>query len=733
MFNEYLHLIKLTFNCNNYHLNKCQKQKIGDIIKKHLIIILLLAGLLFVNCAFASDSTKDIASDNIEKDNSHLSINDINLVQNTSNSNDLKKSDRTDKIGKENTNTLTSDNKNTSFKNLNDIISNSNSSVELNKDFTFNNTTDQIYINGVQISKDNFVINGNNHIIDGQNQARILNITGNNITLKNIIFKNGASDNKAGAVYITGLNIKINNCTFINNTAHDGGAIASYGANTTVTNSEFYNNSAKYNGAIYINSENGKITNSNFENNYANVSAGAIGWAYQSYGLIENCTFTNNQAPEQNAEKGGGGAIFWNEGQNAIIRNSKFTNNKAYMGGAIYLNAPINEIIYNCTFENNSATSGGAVYTDSLNKTAQDSAVIENSLFKNNTATIGGAIYLKNIGTIIASNFTGNTADNGGAIYTNNILSITSASLTNNRATNGTHYIALGSEGKVSLNNNKDAIVTNNIYGETVKITVDLSMPHFQTIFTEGNLTISLNGNNYNATIINGVGIFEIPRLTASSYSCDINYTGNNFTASLNPITFTVLKQNAVITAKDATYVINYGGKYSITVKDAKGNALANQAVVFSLNGKTVGSVNTDKNGIATITLTAKQLKTAGIGSKKLAVTLSSSNYIASKTVNIKINKEKTKITAKAKKFKRVSKTKKYTVKLKNSKGKAVKKAKVTLKIKGKTYKATTTTKGKATFKITKLTKKGKYTAKISYSGNKLYQAVKKSAKITIK
>ena len=62
-----------------------------------------------------------------------------------------------------------------------------------------------------------------------------------------------------------------------------------------------------------------------------------------------------------------------------------------------------------------------------------------------------------------------------------------------------------------------------------------------------------------------------------------------------------------------------------------------------------------------------------------------------------------------------------------------IKKAKVTLKIKGKLYKATTNSKGKATFKIKKLTKKGKYNAVIKYNGNALYKATSKKVKITVK
>ena len=91
------------------------------------------------------------------------------------------------------------------------------------------------------------------------------------------------------------------------------------------------------------------------------------------------------------------------------------------------------------------------------------------------------------------------------------------------------------------------------------------------------------------------------------------------------------------------------------------------------------------------------------------------------------------KLTAKKKTFKAKVKTKKYTVVLKDSKGKAIKKVKLTLKVKGKTYKATTNAKGKATFKIKNLKKKGKYTAKVNFAGNDLYNKVAKSVKITVK
>ena len=99
---------------------------------------------------------------------------------------------------------------------------------------------------------------------------------------------------------------------------------------------------------------------------------------------------------------------------------------------------------------------------------------------------------------------------------------------------------------------------------------------------------------------------------------------------------------------------------------------------------------------------------------------------------NTKIVKKATKITAKKKTFKAKTKVKKYTITLKSGK-KALKKVTVTLKIKGKTYKAKTNAKGKATFKIKKLTKKGKYKAVIKFKGNKYYKASSKKVKISVK
>ena len=54
-----------------------------------------------------------------------------------------------------------------------------------------------------------------------------------------------------------------------------------------------------------------------------------------------------------------------------------------------------------------------------------------------------------------------------------------------------------------------------------------------------------------------------------------------------------------------------------------------------------------------------------------------------------------------------------------------MKKVKLTLKVGKKTYTAKTNKKGIATFKITKLTKTGKYTSVVKFAGNKYYKKAK--------
>ena len=161
--------------------------------------------------------------------------------------------------------------------------------------------------------------------------------------------------------------------------------------------------------------------------------------------------------------------------------------------------------------------------------------------------------------------------------------------------------------------------------------------------------------------------------------------------------------------------------EFSTPIKGAK----------ISVKIKSSKTITTGKNGKAK--LTANALAPKSSYTAKITFAGDANHIKSTKSVKVTVKKATPKLTAKAKSFKRTVKTKKYQVILKTNKNKAMKKTKITLKVKGKPYYATTNNRGKAIFKITKLTKKGKFTATVKFAGNKYYNAATKKVKITIK
>ena len=74
------------------------------------------------------------------------------------------------------------------FTALQDEIDSSTDFLEINQDYTYDNSTDYKLIKGIEINKNDFTINGNGYTIDASNQARIFIINGSNITINNEIF-----------------------------------------------------------------------------------------------------------------------------------------------------------------------------------------------------------------------------------------------------------------------------------------------------------------------------------------------------------------------------------------------------------------------------------------------------------------------------------------------------------------------------------------------------------------
>ena len=224
--------------------------------------------------------------------------------------------------------------------------------------------------------------------------------------------------------------------------------------------------------------------------------------------------------------------------------------------------------------------------------------------------------------------------------------------------------------------------------------------------------------------------VINAANLIVGENNVTIYYNGNNTQkASKTTTTILVNKVKTTLTAKDLVMTYNTNPSWIVTLKDANGNALKNTAVSVLINGKTKILTTNDQGQI--------KIATSGLAPKsysvKISFTENGTHYAVAKSVKLTIKKATVKVTAKAKTFKVKVKTKKYTITLKNNVNKVMKNTKVTLKVNGKTYTAKTNSKGQATFKITKLTKKGKYNAVIKYAGSSYYNKLSKTVKITAK
>ena len=221
---------------------------------------------------------------------------------------------------------------------------------------------------------------------------------------------------------------------------------------------------------------------------------------------------------------------------------------------------------------------------------------------------------------------------------------------------------------------------------------------------------------------------FNLGILSANSYDVRVEFdAGENYKTSSNNTKLIINPKNSNIVASSVTTVYN-GGKYLVaTLTDNEGNAIAGQSLSINLNG--IKSATTDSNGKIKLTTNGLVPKTY-----TATITFNGNNYTKSTVnVNVVVKKATPKLTAKAKTFKRTLKTKKYTITLKTNQNKVMKNTKVTIKVNKKTYTAKTNSKGVATFKITKLTKKGTFKAIITYKGNSYYNKVTKKVNIKCK
>ena len=243
-------------------------------------------------------------------------------------------------------------------------------------------------------------------------------------------------------------------------------------------------------------------------------------------------------------------------------------------------------------------------------------------------------------------------------------------------------------------------------------------------------INIVVGGINENLTTnASGQVSVDVSTLVPNTYVANIAFAGDDlYLKSSTTANVVVNKVTSSLTAPKVTATYNVAKNLVITLS-ANGKPLEGQKVTVKV-GTISKTLTTNAKGQVSVDVSKLTPKKYTATITYAGDTINAKSTITAKVV---VNKAKPKLTAKKATFKAKTKTKKYSIVLKDNKGKAIKKAKLTLKVKGKTYKATTNAKGKATFKITKLTKKGKNTATIKFGGNNYFKSISKKINIVVK
>lgn len=546
---------------------------------------------------------------------------------------------------------------------------------------------------------------------------------------RDCIFIGNSARLYSGAVF----DAYLNHCTFINNTATTGGAIS--GGSNSAVNCIFEGNSAEDGGAVYgyvvLNSifrynhanhggcmYTGSARSCIFEYNYAIDKGGALMGAY-----ADSCNFTYNHASK-------GGAMFQNSAKDCI-----FTSNYAVDGGAMF-----NSHAENCKFRNNNASEGGAIYEGGA----------ESSDFRYNYAINGGAVAVSDV---LACTFINNTAnDYGGAAYK---TSARRSYFSGNVAKYGGALSVSSSASECVFKYNTAKITGGARYDAFIADSeFEGNLPRYKLYVSDFSAIEGFGGDFYinlydsvdypvhgvNATIkvYNSKNKLIKTQICECGYSWFVNFAAGKYKAiiSIDDVSYEIDPVTVSITIKKSSfiYVVNVATSYGagknlvINLHDSVGTIIKYAKISVNLNGATK-TYTTDDNGQVIIS-------TKSLIPKTYVVSISyagSATYVnTAATAKIVVKKVSPLLTAAKKSFKLKVRTKSYTVTLKTNKKVAMRSTKVTLKVNGRTYSAKTNSLGQATFKIVNLNKKGNFRATVSYAGNSIYNAITRTAIISV-
>lgn len=256
------------------------------------------------------------------------------------------------------------------FNSLNYLIMTVDNEIALNSDITLDPDEEAYFKDGIEINVDDLTIDGNGFCIDAGGRLPFFTIMGNNITFKNLRFRNGSSKNihnKGGVTFI--------NCVFERNS----GCIIYNEGVSKLDSCAFGINNAQ----VIRNFKRLELDNCSFKDNMGiNYQESETNHIIQNRGVIYkcvDCVFKDNA----------GGAIY-NSQTFSALRCTFEGNNQKQFGGAINNSGTQNYkakcTLSECRFIRNASELGGAI----SGTFAEIS--IDNSVFNENSASVGGAV-----------------------------------------------------------------------------------------------------------------------------------------------------------------------------------------------------------------------------------------------------------------------------------------------------------------------------------------------------
>ena len=283
-------------------------------------------------------------------------------------------------------------------------------------------------------------------------------------------------------------------------------------------------------------------------------------------------------------------------------------------------------------------------------------------------------------------------------------------------------YDSLSTIGSFSVNNTESVVVHDdskiNITFPALKeissgVSVQINLPSAAT----GNMILTINGNTYEFPVEDGKAIVKIPKMDGGEYPYTLTYSGDDTYSSFTR-TGTLVEAlpnvDPVVLASNVNVVYSAGSQYTIKVKGTDGKPANTTVKIAGKISKTLKSTNgvvkfkvTQAPGTYKITITA-------LG-KSITRTITVKHLVTLKSVTVKKSAKKLVLQATLGKIS----------------GKYLNKKSVTFKFNGKSYKATTNSKGVAKVTLTSSALKNlKVGKKVTYQATYLKDTVKKTAVI---